>query len=239
MIKLADGTQSMNESNLAVLFERAQAGDETAQNDIANYFFPQAAEQAKHVVCRGPVADEDDIALTAIKSLCFAINDGRVEYRGERELGALLKSIVGRKARKYWRLENAKKRGEGKTIGENELAGRSEDENGLSLAGVAQYECNSIFIDENAVALTPEEIELSEKIQANLQADLVGLFRELLSRLAPKPRQALLYLLDKPYTNAELAREMNHAVASVERFRAAIKRKLTAICNEDPELDSE
>lgn len=227
------GISTVQDKDLERLINAASTGNQAAENEIAEFFLPLAIKtaQSKFSAMPSPMVDEEDVGNSALKSMCLGLRNGKLKFEGSKELGAALKKIVARKARKYYRLEKAEKRGRGMTRRESELAG-NDNESKFSLAKhAAQYDVAPIVADETLILDTKEESNVNS-IVASLQHDLVGLFRVLLNRLDDKPRQALLKLMQRDYSNAELATELGCAVATVERHRATIKRKLAGIQGE-------
>ena len=221
----------MHDEELGRLVDAAKNGDRDAENRIAEHLFPQAIKtaQRKLATMPSPMVDEDDISASALKSLCLGLREGRLEFQGSQELGAALKTIVGRKARKYYRIELAAKRGGGTTRRESEL-GSNGDESRFGLDKHVAIQSETPHVNDESIAnVGQNESEIVGSIVTSLQHDLVGLFKELMNRLNEKTREALLKLMQKDYSNEELAEELGCAVSSVERYRAAIRRKLAGI----------
>ena len=227
----------MLDSDLARKIAAAQEGDQTAENEIAEFLLPLAMKtaQQKFAMLPSPMVDEDDLVNSALGSMMRGLGDGRIKYEGLVELQALLKKIVNRKARKYWRRERAGKRGKGSTKREGDFVA-TDSKDPFVLAGQASVDADEQFVADESLIIRPnDESAVIRKIVEDLQNDLVGIFKTLLNRLDDKPRSVLLLLMQHPYSNAELASELNCAVVSVERYRAAIKRELKCIVTDESE----
>jgi RNA polymerase sigma factor (sigma-70 family) len=225
----------MDNSQLRDLFNSAQQGNEAAQEQIAAYFFPQAVSMARRKlpVAPSPMADHEDLANSAMRSLCMAIRHGRVEYQGDRQLGAALKKIIYRKASKYWRGENSQKRNRNLVIDENGL-GHGSDK-AVDLAQLAVYDPGSMILNDDSIALTQHDQGPVDAVLADMESELHGLFKKLMANLDEKPRKVLLKLIEGDYSNKQLSREIGCAVASIERYRAAIRRQLERLDDEEIE----
>ena len=221
----------MLDSDLARKIAAAQQGDQTAENEIAEFLLPLALRtaQQKFATLPSPMVDEDDLANSALGSMMRGLGDGRIKYDGLVELQALLKKVVNRKARKYWRREHADKRGKGTTKREADfVASNSSDP--FEIAGQATVDPEQHFVADESLIIRPDdESSVIRKIVEDLQLDLVGIFKTLMNRLDDRPRAVLLLLMQRSCSNTELASKLNCAVASVERYRAAIKRELKCI----------
>ena len=110
-------------TNLQNLFEKAQSGDASAENEIAVYLLDRASVLLEKQMNfkASPMVDHDDIAVSAVHSMCGRIRDGKIEFRGDAEIGALLKNFVFGKASKYWRQDKTQKRQRDNIIGEHRL----------------------------------------------------------------------------------------------------------------------
>ncbi len=76
--------------------------------------------------------DEEDVALSAIHSLCSGLEQGQFEELNDREsLWKLLLTITLRKAQKTIRNEFRQKRGSGVVLGESALVTREEASAGV------------------------------------------------------------------------------------------------------------
>jgi DNA-directed RNA polymerase specialized sigma24 family protein len=218
----------MPDNGLSKLFEQAQAGDKDAEDQIAQIFLPRALElsRKKLPVAPSPMVDQEDLAISAINSLCRCIRNGNIEFRGDRILGGLLKDIVVKKSAHYWRTELTQKRNRNAVLGEADI---SASNSGLHLAGLATDHHESIFVNDHSVILNPDESIGFHQVLQSLERSLHGLFKELFQQLDEKPRKMLLLMLDTEYSNQQMAEKLGCSIASVERYRSSIKRKIFRI----------
>ena len=80
--------------------EAAREGDEDALNQLAGYLLPKAFEIARmKMQALSPMEDHEDIAVSAVRSICMRFRRGVYEFLGERELGGLLHQFVMTKVR--------------------------------------------------------------------------------------------------------------------------------------------
>jgi len=87
--------------------------------------------------------DHEDLAVSAIRSLCRCIGDGSVDFRGDNLLGGLLKDIVVKKAAQYWRSEFTQKRNRNNVTNESDFV---DEESGFEIANLAATAPNSVFL---------------------------------------------------------------------------------------------
>ena len=213
-------------TSLQKLFEKAQSGDSSAENEIAVYLLRRAGVLLEKQMNfkASPMVDHDDIAVSAVHSMCGRIRDGKIEFRGEAEIGALLKNFVFGKASKYWRQDKTEKRQRDNIVGEHLLV----DDQGqqIQLAELAGATDDSVFLDTGSILLmdAKEQEELSRVLQF-VAPELQSFIKYLTSKLDEKPRFVLLRLLESDITNRELAKEMDCAEVSIERYRKAIRRE--------------
>ncbi len=97
--------QPGNSGSLQQIIVDARAGDETALNQIAEYLLPKAFDIARsRMQALSPMDDYEDVAISAVKSICLRFREGTCDFLGEIELGRLLqKFVIGkvRDQRKY------------------------------------------------------------------------------------------------------------------------------------------
>ena len=103
--------QPGNSGSLQKIIVDARGGDETALNQIAEYLLPKAFEMARfRMRALSPMDDYEDIAISAVKSICLRFRDGTCEFLGEIELGSLLQKFVIGKVRDQRKYHFAEKR---------------------------------------------------------------------------------------------------------------------------------
>lgn len=145
-------------------------------------------------------ADEEDVALSAMKSFHRGVVDGRIpQISDPDDLWRILLKITSRKASKRIRYATAQRRGGGKVRGESLFLGR------LPCSGMDQI-----------LPARPTPRDLNEVLERCAEMlDMLG--EESLVRVATMKLEG--------YTNEEIARELQCVVRTVERklFRIRLK----------------
>lgn len=220
-----------NNDDKATLLEKwivdSRDGDEDALNQLAEYLIPKAFEFANHkMLALSPVDDYEDVAISAVKSICLRFRHGQREFLGEKELVSLLRQFVTGKIRDRRKYHFAEKRNvklnvsdDSSTAAVPHSTGRTDD-------------ANPIWLDEHSAYLPVAEQAYLAQMLEGLGADVQGLFSELVKRLDEKPRKVLMLITTGNPSNAQLADALNCAPVSIERYRKAIRRKLEEIVNE-------
>lgn len=106
-----------------------KAGDESAAQQLWDRYFRRLAALASKRLQNIPrlATDGEDVALSAMHSLCKGVNAGRFPELSDRDsLWKLLVVITSRKANHAIRDEFRQKRGGGQMVGESILLSRSE-----------------------------------------------------------------------------------------------------------------
>ncbi|MEO9593465.1 hypothetical protein [Rhodopirellula bahusiensis] len=203
----------------------SRSGDEDSLNRLAEYLLPKAFEIANRRMMRlSPVDDYEDIALSAVKSICLRFRDGSRGFLGEQELGGLLRSFVIGKIRDRKKYHAAGKRN---------IAFDSDHDPSNSIAEPVATTSNDVaWLDEQSIHLPFAEQRYLESMLRSLGAEVGGLFSGLVKRLDEKPRRVLMLITTGTSSNHELAQLLDCAPASIERYRQAIRRKLEEIVNE-------
>lgn len=216
-----------NASSLQKWIIDARNGDEDALNRLAEYLVPKAFEFAnRKMLSLSPVDDYEDVAISAVKSICLRFRHGQREFLGEKELVGLLRQFVTGKIRDRRKYHFAEKRDIKLNIGDGDSA------SGSTASANATEDANSIWLDEQSAHLPVAEQSYLAEMLEGLGADVQGLFSELVKRLDEKPRKVLMLITTGNPTNAELADTLDCAPVSIERYRKAIRRKLEEIVNE-------
>jgi RNA polymerase sigma factor (sigma-70 family) len=101
-----------------------QRGDSEAAESLWECCFPElvrfARGRLRNVPCRA--ADEEDVALSAMRSFYGAVAQGRFDHLSDRdELFRLLLGMTARKAIDFIRRETCRRRGGGKVQGDSAL----------------------------------------------------------------------------------------------------------------------
>lgn len=209
-------------------------GDEGALNQLAEYLLPKAFEFASWKMLElSPVDDHEDIAVSAVKSVCIRFREGHKEFLGEKELTSLLRQFVIGKIRDRRKYHLAEKRNVNLNVSEY-LANPHSDES-VSRSPIhenATDDPKSIWLDDASSSLPADEQAYLQTMLSGLGSDVQGLFSELVKRLDDNPRRVLMLITTRAMTNLELAAELDCAPASIERYRKAIRRKIEEIVRE-------
>ncbi len=117
--------------------DRLQNGDPAAAQPLWERYFARLVRLARARLhgLRRSVADEEDVALSAFKSFCLAVEQGRFPALADRDsLWRLLVVLTERKAIDLVRAETRAKRGGGKVVSESGIdpaPGSQTEERGL------------------------------------------------------------------------------------------------------------
>ncbi|MEZ6097086.1 MAG: ECF-type sigma factor [Pirellulaceae bacterium] len=202
-------------------------GDPMALNQLAEYLLPKAFEIARLKAHKlSPMDDFEDIAISAVKSICIRVQQGQCEFFGEKELDGLLRQFVIGKVRDRKKYHLAGKR----NVNLN-----NDDQGTLAVPAIqnlAIAQVESVWLDEKSVELPLLEQEYLASIVEDLGDNVQGLFAELVKQLDEKPRQVLMMLTSGSVSNTELAEALDCAPSSIERYRRAIRTKLEEIVNQ-------
>lgn len=137
------------DSDVTVWLRELEAGDQEAATRLWAYCYPRLLRHARHRLPQRMrrVLDEEDVALSAFKSLCSGAAHGSLrDVQGRDELWRLLLCITARKAQGYVRHETRQKRGGGKVRGESIfLVGDSADRD----AGIDQVPHAAVVAETN------------------------------------------------------------------------------------------
>lgn len=185
---------------ITLWIKNLKSGDDLAAQQLWEHYFRRLVGFAsgKLAGANKRVAAEEDIALSAFKSLCFGAEQGRFPQLTDREnLWPLLVVLTSRKASQRVRHERRLKRGGGRTLSEADFT----DENELQrLDQVLGSEPNP----EDAVEMS----EACERLLGLLDDDARAIA---LAKLAG-------------YANTEIAEQRSMALRSVERKLQLIRR---------------
>jgi len=208
----------MKQTPLSKLIGKVQEGNSDAVDELASHFFDQALVIARQTLPKPPtpVVDHEDLALSALRSFCLRIRDGRIEYQGDKQLVALLKTIVGTKTKRLFEYHFAEKRDPRRKQSLTEA-----DCN----ASATPPELHEQF-DMQQFPVDPDDRSAVSRILESLQHELRDLFVALTNVLDEHPRRALFLMLEQDFDNREMARQLGRSVASVERYRQLIREKI-------------
>ena len=179
-------------------FEAAQQGDSLAAQALWRRYFPELVRLARQRLgqIRGGVADEEDVALSAMNALLNAARQGRLPNLADRhDLWRLLLTITYRKATDLVRHESRQRRGGGRTRRTS-----ASDTGGPTLAQMLGDEPTPEF----AAMMAEQCGELLELLDDNPR------------RVGPSLRELALRKMEG-YTNAELAERFDCSERTVER----------------------
>ncbi len=182
-----------------------KSGDgESAQHVGERYFarlVRMARDKLRGMGRAGADRDEEDVALSALKSVCMGAAEGRFPRLGDRnDLWGLLVVITARKARNQARDALRLKRGGGRVRAETDLrSGDPEEE--AAMARIIGHEPTPEF-----AAMVAEEFERR----------LLGMGDETLRRIA------LLRL--EGYTNEEIGASLGCVARTIERKLDVIRK---------------
>lgn len=188
------GNGRLMESSLERWIEEIRSGNPEAQQAIWEAFFPELVMLARRRLTgiRKAVEDEEDVALSVLQSFFAAVQKNSFpDLRGRDSLWRLLSWMTHRKAIDRIRYHSRQKRN---VQGESAIAGGFGEE--------------------------PWARPLEQFVGAEVGPDLETIFieelRVLLDLLNPSMRTVALRKLDG-FSNAEIAREQDCSIATVER----------------------
>lgn len=196
----------MAEEQVSQWLSRLQRGDERAAEIIWREYFEKIVRLAKRRLGELPrrVADEEDVALSAMHSLFRGAEAGRFPQLEDRDdLWKLLVTITARKAIKLQRRHFADKRGGGLVQGESVL-GRHRDAN-AGLGGIDQV--------------------LGREPTPELTDMLSETCRTMLGDLADTALEQIALLKLEGYSNREIADRHGCSKRTIERKLERIKDK--------------
>jgi RNA polymerase sigma factor (sigma-70 family) len=182
-----------------------KAGDPAAAQALWQRYFERLVRLAQKKLRATPrrVADEEDVALSAINSFCLGAARGKFPQLVDRDdLWRLLVTITARKALRQAQHAQRQKRGQGKVRGESVFlqADASEQQHGIDQ--VVGQEPTPAF----AAELTEE-------------------FRRLLDSLGDAMLRQVAVLKMQGYENEEIAKQLGWSVRMVERRLQLIRKK--------------
>jgi DNA-directed RNA polymerase specialized sigma24 family protein len=185
------------EASITQWISELKDGEASAAEGLWEHYFHRLVGLARSKLSAAPrrAADEEDVALSAFKSLCLGAADGRFPHLRDRDnLWPLLVVLTVRKARDLVKHEQRKKRG--------------GDRARPSSMVIDRVEWNSIVGAEP----TPE---FSAMVGEN--------FDRLLNMLDATQRQIALMKLEG-YSSAEVAARLDCGLRTVERRLELIRR---------------
>jgi RNA polymerase sigma factor (sigma-70 family) len=193
----------MTDDAVTLWLANLAGGDQQAAEQIWQRYFDRLVHLARKKLEGLPrrMADEEDVALSALHSFCRAVGAGRYPQLQDRDdLWKLLVTITSHKAIAQFRRQRAEKRGEGKVRGESIFIG-PDDAESPGIDGVLGQEP------------TPE-----------LAAMMAETCEGLLQKLDDESLRETALLKLQGYTSAEIARHFGLTERSVERKLERIRK---------------
>lgn len=189
------------DDQVSLWLDHLRAGDSRAPELIFQKYFERLVQLARRRLGEMPkrVADEEDVAISAIHSLFRGVDAGRYPQLSDRDdLWKLLVTITARKAMRQQRRHFAAKRGGGQVAGESVFG----DASGEGIAQILGREP------------TPE---LIQQIHETCQ--------ELIGRLEDDSLEEIVGLKLEGFTNEEIAEQMDCVTRTIERKLGRIRDK--------------
>lgn len=186
-----------SDESIVEVLERLKLGEEEAVREIWDRCYPRVLSLARKRLStsRNRIADEEDIALSAIKSFCRAAQQGRFpDLQDQTGLWRVLLKITSRKAIDLQRYERRRPTVDASIMLEGEV----------STDGLA------------SVPAKVSEEQFAQRLIEEVEQRLVGLDDDL--------AQLALAKLEG-YTNREIAEKFNIALRTVERRLNLVRRK--------------
>lgn len=192
------------DDDIAGWIDRLRAGDGRAAQAVWTTYFDKLVALARHKLASIPlrVADEEDVALSALESFCRGVvADKFPRLDDQLDLWKVLVTITARKALAQRRRHFSKKRGGGKILGE------------------------SVFLPDPADPQAGEGIDqvLGREPTPELAATFAEQCSRLLGRLDEMQRPIALLKMDG-FTNQEIADRLDLALRTVERRLERIRQ---------------
>ncbi len=181
-------------------------GDADAADKLWPHFFRRMTGLARQQLRASlrKVADEEDVALSAFRTLCRGAEEGRFEKLTTREdLWQLLAKITVRKALNQNRWQAAQKRGGGEVRGESIFQEHGDDAAGAPEPGFDLFEN-----EEPTPVLLYEMLEEQER---------------LMEVLGEEDLREIARLKFEGFSNSEIAQKTGRAQRSVERKLVRIR----------------
>lgn len=191
--------------SITALLDLLRDGDEHAADKLWKAYFPRLVALARKRLGAMPrrMADEEDVALSALDGFCRNAREGRFPDLKDRDnLWCLLAQITVRKAIDLARRHGCQKRGDGQVRGDSALLGTQENgPNGFDTLA--------------AEAVLPDmEVQFAEE------------FDRLLEDLRKPQLRCVAVWKMEGHTNAEIARKAECSLSTVERQLDMIRKLL-------------
>jgi RNA polymerase sigma factor (sigma-70 family) len=191
----------VSSGSVTAWIDQLRAGDRDAVQHLWQRYYVRLVALARKKLRGAPrgMADEEDVALSALDSFCRGAEQGRFPRLHDRDdLWHLLLVITERKAIDLVNHEKAQRRGKGQVRHEGSVA--SESTSIAPFDKIAGREA------------TPEEaVQVAEQ------------FRRLLVALDDDMHRTVAVAKLQGYTNEEIAKRIDRAVSTVERLLKRIR----------------
>jgi DNA-directed RNA polymerase specialized sigma24 family protein len=190
------------DESVSIWIKEVMDGNGDAAQKLWDRYFPDLMKLARKRLRTVPrrMVDEEDVALSALKSFFGAAQKGRFPDLADRDsLWRLLSRMTQRKAVDVLRRHLAQKRGGDAVLGESQLHAPSSIN-----VGLAQFASDDI--GPELTAIVTEQCQL-----------LMGSLED------PQLRQIALAKLEG-YTNEEISKQLDLAIRTVERRLQLIRK---------------
>ncbi len=198
----------MDTNDVTLWIGRLSEGDEAAVQVIWERYFEKLVRLARRRMDKAPrrVADEEDVALSAIQSFYQGARAGRFPQLNDRQdLWKLLVTITVRKVFAQMKRQRAAKRGGGAVRGESIFL---RNDNPDEINGLAQ--------------------RLGQEPTPELACQVAETCGLMLGQLEDQELRQIALLKMEGYSNQEIAAELECVVRTVERKLARIRQKWEA-----------
>jgi RNA polymerase sigma factor (sigma-70 family) len=145
--------------------------------------------------------DEEDVALSAFKSLCAGFARGRFPHREEGSLWGVLVVIAARKAQAYLRHHNRRKRGGGRVLGESAVRRPGDEPGRVGLEAI-----------------------LGDEPTPDFAAQVAEEYERLLAALGDEGLRTIAALKMQGYSVEEIAEQTGSTRRTIERRLQIIRR---------------
>ncbi|MGA2259105.1 MAG: sigma-70 family RNA polymerase sigma factor [Thermoguttaceae bacterium] len=196
---------SHSDDSVSQWIDGLKAGDEAAAARLWQRYYRRLVGLARKKLGDSPrrVADEEDVVVSAFRSLCQRVKEDRFPDLCDRDdLWHLIVRITERKAYDQLRDQKRKKRGSGLVAGESAFADFQAFSDGAGIDGVVGPEPTPEF--------AAEMVEAVDRLFDQLDDDQL--------------RQIAVHKLEG-YTNEEIASKINRALPTVERRLRLIRER--------------
>lgn len=186
--------------SVTLWFKEFQDGSDHAAHQLWDFYFERLVNLARRKLGVSPrqVCDEEDIALSAFKSLCKGVRHGRLNKDLDRDhLWRLMVTITVRKVYDFVKFSNRQKR-------------NPREINGGRILHMGD--------SENLTQV------LSREPNPAMRAQMEDQFEDLMASLVHPDLQKIVVLKMEGHTNQEIAKALNRGVSTIERKLQTIRK---------------